>query len=88
MLYTLYSLRRPQPQNVTLDLDYSLSGDNYKHFQGKNCKSLKVGINKTEFVKLIHSNTVPFKFSRINHRLLVLMDGCNTCCGISTVPLR
>ena len=29
---------------------------------------------------------IPFKFSRINHRPLVLMDGCSKCCEINTVP--
>ena len=28
---------------------------------------------------------IPFKFSRINHRPLVLMDGCSKCCEINTV---
>ena len=30
---------------------------------------------------------VPFKFSRINHRPLVIMDGCNNCCEIKTVSV-
>ena len=30
---------------------------------------------------------IPFKFSRINHRLLVIMDGCSKCCDINTVSL-
>ena len=29
-------------------------------------------------------NTVPFKFSRINHRLLAIMDGYNKCCEKNT----
>ena len=33
--------------------------------------------NHTTFFGL---NTVPFKFSRINHRLLAIMDGYNKCC--------
>ena len=30
---------------------------------------------------------IPFKFSRINHKPLVIMDGCSTCCEINTVSL-
>ena len=30
---------------------------------------------------------VLFNFSRVNHRLLVIMDGCNKCCEINTVSL-
>ena len=30
---------------------------------------------------------IPFKFSRIKHRLLVIMDGYNKCCEINTVSL-
>ena len=32
-------------------------------------------------------NKVPFKFSRINQRPLALMDVCNKCFEINTVPL-
>ena len=32
-------------------------------------------------------NTVPFKFSRINHRPLVIIDICNKCCEINIVTL-
>ena len=56
LLNTLYSLRRPQPQNVALDLSDSLM-INYKHFQSKYCESLRVRINKIEFVNLTHSPT-------------------------------
>ena len=28
---------------------------------------------------------IPFNFSQINHRLLVIMDRCSKCCKISTV---
>ena len=28
--------------------------------------------------------TVPCKFSRINHRPLAIIDGCNKCCKINT----
>ena len=54
LLNALYLLRRPQPQNVTLDLGYSLM-INYKHFQSKYRESQRVQINKIEFVKLTHS---------------------------------
>ena len=30
---------------------------------------------------------IPFKFSRINYRLLFIMDGCSKCCEINTVSL-
>ena len=30
---------------------------------------------------------IPFKFSRINHRPLVIMDGCSACCEINTVSV-
>ena len=30
---------------------------------------------------------IPFKFSRINHGPLVIMDGCSKCCEINTVTL-
>ena len=30
---------------------------------------------------------IPFKFSRINHRPLAIMDGCSKCCEINTVSL-
>ena len=30
-------------------------------------------------------NTVPFNFSRMNHRLLVIMDGCDKCREINIV---
>ena len=32
----------------------------------------------------LNPNTVPFKFSRINHRTLALTDGCNKCCELNT----
>ena len=32
-------------------------------------------------------NKVPFKFSRIIHRPLAIMDVCNKYCEINTVPL-
>ena len=54
MQNALYSLHRPQPQNVTLDLGYSLMINN-KQFQSKYCESLRVRINIIEFVKLTHS---------------------------------
>ena len=54
LLNSLYSLRRHQPQNVILDLGYSLI-IYYKHFQSKYCESLRVRINKIEFVKLTRS---------------------------------
>ena len=31
-------------------------------------------------------NTVSFKLSRVNHRLLVIMGGCNKRCEIKTEP--
>ena len=63
LLITLYSLRRPLPQNVTLDLDYSLM-INYKHFQSKYSESLRVPVNKIEFVNLTRSPTAQkMKFS-------------------------
>ena len=51
LLNTLYSLRRPQPQNVAIDLFYSLM-INYKYFRSKYCESLRVRINEIEFVNL------------------------------------
>ena len=30
---------------------------------------------------------IPFSFSRINHRLLVMMDCCSKCCEINTVSM-
>ena len=30
---------------------------------------------------------IPFKFSRINHRPVVIMGGCNKCCEINTESL-
>ena len=59
----LYSLRRPQTQGVTFDLGYSLM-INYKHFQSKYCESLRVRINKIEFVNLTRWPTAQkMKFS-------------------------
>ena len=40
LLNSLYSLRRPQPQNVTLDLVYPLMII-HEHFQSKYCKYCK-----------------------------------------------
>ena len=60
-LNTLYSLRRPQPQNVTLVRGYSLMV-NYKHFRGKYCESLRVRINKIESVNLARSPTKKWRF--------------------------
>ena len=34
-----------------------------------------------------HQVNIPFKFSRINHRPLVIMDDCSKCCEINTVSL-
>ena len=40
LLNTFYSVRRPQPQNVILDLCY-FPIIIYEHFQSKHCKSLR-----------------------------------------------
>ena len=34
-----------------------------------------------------HQVNIPFKFSRINHRPLVILDDCSKCCEINTVSL-
>ena len=60
LLNTLYSLHPPQPQNVALNLGYSLM-INYKHFQSKYCEPLRVRINKIKFVKLTRSPTAQLR---------------------------
>ena len=77
LLNTLYSLSRPQPQNVTFDLAYSLF-INYKHFSSKYWESLVVQINKIKFVKLTHSL---WKNGATANK-----DYCNQFCGINKHP--